>query len=45
VPFPFFGVSDENFADMLKVHLQRLIVYAQDTHSGLQRPVAERLGE
>ena len=34
-----------DFAEVMKVHLQRLIVYAQDTHSGLQRPVAERLGK
>ena len=43
LPCLFVTMPDESFTEALAVHLQRLIVYAQDTDPTLQREVAERL--
>ena len=37
------AASDEGFSEMLRLHLQRLITYAQSADPELQRDVAEKL--
>ena len=39
----FVILSDEGFTDSLRLNLQRLIFYAQDTDPNIQREVAEQL--
>ena len=41
---PLLFAAVEAFTESLRIHLQRLIVYAQGTDPELQRQVAEKLG-